>query len=554
MSGAHGLDHVLVIGVTDDDGFNFLAVQSQAAKVNFWCPSGAAFQLLRGGSLKSSVSDSRPLASPATRIGAPMTRPVRTRPARALLVLLALAPLAAAFVRSRSVPAAAPRVRTRYGVVQGLTLPSGVRSFRGLPFAAPPVRELRWKPPQPLQPWRGVRRADRFADQCLQARVFGDMMFRNAGMSEDCLYLNVWTPATATPNANLPVLVYIHGGGFVAGDGSEPRYDGESMAKRGIVVVTLSHRLGIFGFFSHPELSAESPQQASGNYGHLDQVAALRWVRANIRQFGGDPAQITIAGESAGSFAVSALMASPMAKGLFARAIGQSGAYFGSALTVHTRAESERQGLAFAERVGAASLADLRALSATELLEASGQPGTARFLANIDGWFFPARPAEVFAAGLQAKVPLLAGWNSEEMNGRALLPRGPHAREGARRPRAAVRRCARRRPRGVPGVERGRGGAVAHRPRKRPLHRLPDVEVARGARPHERAAHLPLLLHAPAPRARRGRGDGQPCRRRHPERGRATGPSRHRGRALGGDRVRAGQPGAQSGLRLDARG
>ena len=154
------------------------------------------------------------------------------------------------------------------------------RSFRGIPFAAPPVRERRWKPPQAVQPWSGVRLADRFADQCLQARVFGDMMLRNAGMSEDCLYLNVWTPTAATPNANLPVLVYLHSGGFVAGDGSEPRYEGESIARRGIIVVTLTHRLGIFGFFSHLELSAESPQQASGNYGHLDQVAALQWVWA----------------------------------------------------------------------------------------------------------------------------------------------------------------------------------------------------------------------------------------------------------------------------------
>jgi para-nitrobenzyl esterase len=266
----------------------------------------------------------------------------------------------------------------------------------------------------------------------MQARIFGDMMFRNAGMSEDCLYLNVWTPADVVPGAQLPVLFYIHGGGWVAGDGSEPRYDGESMARRGIVVVTLSHRLGIFGFFSHPELTAESPQRASGNYGHLDQVAALQWVRDNIASFGGDPEQVTIAGESAGSFSVSALMASPIARGLFARAIGQSGAYLGTTLLAPSRVESERNGVRFAQRVGAGSLADLRALSATELLEASGQPGAPRFTANIDGAFLPKAVHEIYAAGEQAHVPLLAGWNSQEMDGRGLLRGAELTLENAR--------------------------------------------------------------------------------------------------------------------------
>jgi para-nitrobenzyl esterase len=338
-----------------------------------------------------------------------------TRLAAALLLIALSAPTAAAQIGS------APRAQSTNGAVQGLTLPSGVRSFRGIPYAAPPVRELRWQPPRPVAPWQAARPADRFAAQCMQARVFSDMMFRNAGMSEDCLYLNVWTPADAVPGARLPVLFYIHGGGWVAGDGSEPRYDGESMAARGIVVVTLSHRLGIFGFFSHPELTAESPQHASGNYGHLDQVASLQWVRDNIASFGGDPEQVTIAGESAGSFSVSALMASPMARGLFARAIGQSGAHFGTTLVAPSRAESERNGTTFAQRVGAGSLSDLRALSATELLEASGQPGAPRFTANIDGAFLPRAVPEIYAAGEQAHVPLLAGWNSQEMDGRGLL-------------------------------------------------------------------------------------------------------------------------------------
>jgi para-nitrobenzyl esterase len=333
---------------------------------------------------------------------------------RVLLALAALAPLAAA-------AQSAPRARTTNGVVVGLTLPEGVRTFRGIPFAAPPVRELRWKPPQPAKSWSGERMADRFEHQCMQARVFGDMMFRNAGVSEDCLYLNVWTPASATPNAKLPVLVYFYGGGFVAGDGSEPRYDGTSMAKRGIVVVTMSYRLGVFGSFAHPELSAESPQKASGNYGLMDQTASLRWVRDNIAQFGGDPSKVTIAGESAGSFSVSAQMASPLAKGLFARAIGESGAFFSTTLATPTRAETEQSGVKFAETIGAKSLADLRALSATELLELASRPGVPRFNANVDGYFFPKVPAQTFAAGEQARVPLLAGWNSEESNGRSLL-------------------------------------------------------------------------------------------------------------------------------------
>ena len=197
---------------------------------------------------------------------------------RVLVAMAALSPFATALAQAggAGASASAPRVQTANGAVAGITLASGIRTFRGIPFAAPPVRENRWRPPQPAQNWQGVRPADRFADQCMQARVFGDMMFRNAGISEDCLYLNVWIARKrAAKDAGLPVLVYFYGGGFVAGDGSEPRYDGESMAKRGIVVVTMSYRLGVFGFFSHPELTAESPNRASGNYALMDQTAAL---------------------------------------------------------------------------------------------------------------------------------------------------------------------------------------------------------------------------------------------------------------------------------------
>ena len=333
---------------------------------------------------------------------------------RLSIALLALSPFATAIAQ-------APRAQTVNGTVAGTTLASGVKAFRGLPFADAPVRENRWRPPQPVKNWTGVRQADRFADQCMQARVFGDMMFRNSGVSEDCLYLNVWMPPNAQPGANLPVLVYYYGGGFVAGDGSEPRYDGESMAKRGIVVVTTSYRLGIFGFFSHPELTAESPNHASGYYSLMDQAAALKWVQANISRFGGNPKHVTIAGESAGSFAVSAQMASPMARDLIAGAIGESGAFFSTTIATPTRDSTEKIGTAFAQKVGAANLAALRAIPDTALLRLSSSPGMPRFGPNVDGYFFPEVPAKIFAAGKQAKVPLLAGWNSEEMNARAVL-------------------------------------------------------------------------------------------------------------------------------------
>src|SRR5438067_13629455 len=205
------------------------------------------------------------------------------------------------------------RVMTTNGIIEGTSEPdSGLRSFKGIPFAAPPVGELRWKPPQPVAKWPGVRKADQFAPRAMQLPLFGDMSFRSSRMSEDCLYLNVWTPATSAQD-RLPVLVYFYGGGFMAGDGSEPRYDGASIARKGIVALTVNYRLNVFGFFAHPELTHESPHDASGNYGYLDQAAALRWVQANISAFGGEPGRVTIAGESAGSSPASAQMLPPRA-------------------------------------------------------------------------------------------------------------------------------------------------------------------------------------------------------------------------------------------------
>ena len=205
------------------------------------------------------------------------------------------------------------------GVIEGnYDTKDGLQVYLGVPFAKPPVGQLRWKAPQPLENWKGVKQTKKFGPRPIQGIVFGDMNSRSDGLSEDCLYLNIWSPVR-NDKKNLPVLVYFYGGGFVAGDGSEPRYDGASMAKKGIVVLTVNYRLGLFGFLSHPELSAETSYKGSGNYGLLDQHAALKWVQENISAFGGDPKRVTIAGESAGSISVSAQMASPLSKGLDCR-------------------------------------------------------------------------------------------------------------------------------------------------------------------------------------------------------------------------------------------
>jgi para-nitrobenzyl esterase len=311
-----------------------------------------------------------------------------------------------------------PRVTVSNGVLEG-THSSGIRIFKGVPFAKPPVGSLRWREPQPAENWKGVRKADKFGPRAMQKYIYSDMNFRSEGVSEDCLYLNVWTPAKST-SERLPVLVYFFGGGFRAGDGSEYRYDGESMARKGIVTITVNYRLSVFGFFAHPELTRESPNHASGNYGLLDQSAALKWVQQNIASFGGDPKKVTIAGESAGSFSVSAQMASPLSKNLIAGAIGESGSLLGMNNPAPL-SEVEQLGVRFAESVGAKSLADLRAMSAEQILEAVEKPGAIRFPVAVDGYFFPKAPIEIYSNGEQAHVPLLAGWNSEEGGYRSIL-------------------------------------------------------------------------------------------------------------------------------------
>lgn len=310
------------------------------------------------------------------------------------------------------------QVKTLNGIVAGIN-ESGIRTFKGVPFAQPPVGNLRWKAPQPVNNWKRVLKADKFGPQAMQKPIFSDMQFRSNGTSEDCLYLNIWTPAKSSTD-HLPVLVYFYGGGFIAGDGSEYRYDGESMARNGIVAITVNYRLGIFGFFAHPELTKESVHHASGNYGLMDQSAALKWVQQNIAAFGGDPKKITIAGESAGSYSVSAQMASPLSKNIIAGAIGESGSLLGEQSTV-SLIEAEQAGTKFAKTIGVETLSALRAMPAEKLLDEASKPGMGRFPVAVDGYFFPKPPMQIYANGQQAQVPLLVGWNSEENNYRSVL-------------------------------------------------------------------------------------------------------------------------------------
>ncbi|MDR3653098.1 MAG: carboxylesterase family protein [Paludibacter sp.] len=307
------------------------------------------------------------------------------------------------------------------GMIQGiLDKKTGLQMYFGVPFAKPPVGELRWKAPQTLENWNGVLQTTKFGPKPVQVEVFGKMNSRLDTMSEDCLYLNVWAPLKKNTKA-LPVLVYFFGGGFVAGDGAEPRYDGAAMAQKGIVAVTVNYRLNIFGFFAHPELSAEAPYKASGNYGYLDQNAALRWVKNNIAAFGGDPKRVTIAGESAGSISVSAQMASPLSKNLIAGAIGESGAAINPTLAPIPLKEAEKIGLEFAEKAGYASLKALRALSTKEVLDIYVKSKRFGFPSVVDSYFFTKTLPEIFKAREQAQVPLLVGWNSAEIPGMAFM-------------------------------------------------------------------------------------------------------------------------------------
>jgi len=305
---------------------------------------------------------------------------------------------------------AAPVVRTDAGVLRGAEV-AGVAAYEGVPFAAPPVGPMRWREPQPVKAWAQARDATTFAPACLQLGVSipGEPTPKT---SEDCLYLNVWTPH-GRPHRPAAVIVFFPGGGYTNGATSLPLYWGDRLARRGVVVVTAAYRLGPLGYLAHPELTAESPHRSSGNYGLMDQVAALKWVRRNIAAFGGDPQRVTIAGQSAGAMSVSMLMSSPQAAGLFQRAIGESGGLFEPLQLApqYQLAAAERDGEAYAKSVGAASLADLRRLPGEQLLRGQGSRVSHPV---IEPYVLPRSPYEVFAAGAQGRVPVLVGWNAEE--------------------------------------------------------------------------------------------------------------------------------------------
>jgi para-nitrobenzyl esterase len=311
--------------------------------------------------------------------------------------------------------------KTVQGKVAGKTINDGkVNAFLGLPYAAPPVGDLRWKAPQPAAKWKDVRDASKFGAHCAQGKVFDDMIFQDGAGSEDCLFLNVYTPASAKAGSKLPVMFWIHGGGYSGGASSEPRHNGDFLPLKGVVLVTINYRLGVFGFLATADLAKEA-NGATGNYGLLDQVAALQWVKENIGQFGGDPGNVTIFGESAGSFAVSTLMAAPSARGLFHKVIGESGAAFSDPAPTDVLETRENADSAWVDSLGVKSLAELRALPTDKVLDAAKNK-KGGFWPVVDGKFLTEPVSDTFAAGKQAHVPLLAGWNRDEGSFFAMRP------------------------------------------------------------------------------------------------------------------------------------
>ena len=330
-------------------------------------------------------------------------------------IVCALAMVASVLGFSSAVSADSLTVKILQGKVHGKTINNGkVRAFLGLPYAAPPVGDLRWRAPQPPAKWKGVRDAMSFGAHCAQNHVFDDMVFQDSGPSEDCLYLNVFAPADAEAGGKLPVMFWIHGGGYSGGSGNEPRHNGDFLPLKGVVLVTISYRLGVFGFLATPELANEAGGSA-GNYGLMDMIAALEWVHDNIAEFGGDPGNVTIFGESAGASAVSTLMAAAPARGLFQKAIGESGGAMD--VGVHgsaEQAEREKQEQRWVESLGATNLVELRAMPTGAILAAAAAKGAPHFPVVVDGRLLAEPIAGTYAAGKQAHVPLLAGWNRDE--------------------------------------------------------------------------------------------------------------------------------------------
>jgi para-nitrobenzyl esterase len=334
---------------------------------------------------------------------------------RAALVVLALAGTPAA--AAPMTPVAGDPVTIDAGKVAGTQVDSAVKAYLGIPFAAPPIRENRWRAPQPVKPWSGVLNADTTRAECYQGlrapsinHYFGD---ENA--AEDCLYLNVWAPSGAKAGDKLPVVVWIYGGAFNVGSASSAIYSGAPLASKGVIYVAANYRLGLFGFLAHPELTAESGHNASGNWGFLDQVEALKWVQRNVAAFGGDPANVTLVGQSAGSMSINNLQASPLAKGLFHRVYGMSGATVeGGAGGGVPLAQAEAQGVKLQQAVKAASVADLRNY-APDRLTALAQQAQVRAGPAIDGWYLPRTTSEIFAAGQQSDVPVVTGWTANDI-------------------------------------------------------------------------------------------------------------------------------------------
>lgn len=348
---------------------------------------------------------------------------------KVLFICLLLVSICFSMVYAQSNNFMPVQVSIKNGLIEGnYNVTNGISTYFGIPFAKSPVGEFRWKAPVPADPWSGVKMTKKFGPRPVQGLVFGDMNSWSDGVSEDCLYLNVWTPANRN-SKNLPVLVYFYGGGFVAGDASEPRYNGESMAKEGVVVVTVNYRLGVFGFLAHPELSSEAPYKASGNYGLLDQALALSWVRDNISAFGGNPNHVTIAGESAGSISVSYQMASPLSRNLIHGAIGESGAGINPTLFPVSLTEGEEIGVKFLEKAGVKSIQEARKMSAKDVFEVYEEFGVFGFPAVVDGYLLPKSLPEIFRAGEQAQVPLLLGWNSAEIPGQSFMQGLPYTKE-----------------------------------------------------------------------------------------------------------------------------